>query len=122
MKRVEEQQPAEIITRAEELRKAQEAVRMAREAAASAEQQRLVAVKAADEAKQHAKTAGLSPSLLPNRVARDPADLTRTLQAELKRVGCDPGAVVPGALGRLRRFGSSAGSQRCHCPSMILAV
>src|SRR5262245_6044275 len=93
VKRVEEQHRAEIVARAEELRKAQEAVRIAREAAASAEQQRLGAVKAADEAKQRAKTAALSPSPLPDQVARDPADLTRTLQAELKRVGCDPGGV-----------------------------
>src|SRR5262245_59166646 len=58
---IEEQRRAEIIARTEELRKAHEAVRAAREAATAAEQQRLAAVKAAEEANERAKTASLRP-------------------------------------------------------------
>ena len=92
-KRIEEQQRAEIVARTEELRKALDAVRLAREAATAAEQQRLAAVKAADEAKERVKTAALPTSPLPADAPRDPVALTRALQTELKRVGCDPGAV-----------------------------
>src|SRR5262249_50886327 len=63
------------------------------EAATAAEQQRLAAVKAADEAKERVKTAALPTSPLPADAPRDPVALTRALQTELKRVGCDPGAV-----------------------------
>jgi len=92
MKRIEAQQRAELVARTEELRKAQEAVQAAREVATAAEQQRLAAVKAAEEAKEAVKTAGL-PSPISEQVGKDPLALTRALQAELKRVGCDPGAV-----------------------------
>src|SRR5262245_16510763 len=91
-KRIEEQQLAEIAARTEELRKAQDAVRMAREAAAAAEQERLAAVKAAEEAKERVKIAGLPPAIS-EQVNKDPLALARALQTELKRVGCDPGAV-----------------------------
>ena len=66
---------------------------MAREAVAAAEEQRLAAVRAAEEAKERVKLAGLPPSPIPEPIAHDPAALTRTLQAELARVGCNPGAV-----------------------------
>jgi hypothetical protein len=52
----------------------------------------LAAVKAAEEAKERVKTAGL-PSPMSEQVDKDPLALTRALQAELKHVGCDPGAV-----------------------------
>src|SRR5262245_11657780 len=89
---IEEQRRAEIIARTEELRKAHEAVRAAREAATAAEQQRLAAVKAAEEANERAKTAPL-PSPISGQSSKDALALARALQAELKRVGCDPGPV-----------------------------
>ena len=92
-KRVEEQQRAEIVARSEELRKALEEVRVARKAAADAEEQRLAALKAAEETQERLKTAGLPPSPLSQQIARDPEALARMLQAELARVGCNPGAV-----------------------------
>jgi hypothetical protein len=92
-RRVEEQQRVEIVARAEELRKALEEVRVARKAAADAEEQRLAALKAAEETQERLKTAGLPPSPLSQQIARDPEALARTRQAELARVGCDPGAV-----------------------------
>jgi hypothetical protein len=85
-RRVEEQQRAEIVARAEELRKVLEEVRVARKAAADAEEQRLAALKAAEETQERLKTAGLPPSPLSQQIARDPEALARTLQAELARL------------------------------------
>jgi uncharacterized caspase-like protein len=56
-KRVEGLQPAELAAGAEELRKALEEVRVAREAAKEAEEQRLAAHKAAEKAKKEAEEA-----------------------------------------------------------------
>ena len=104
--RVEVQQRAENVTRAEELRKALDEVRMAREAATVAEQQRLAAVKAMEEprlAREVAKKAENQRVAAVNAAKQaspqvelmndDSAALTLSLQIELKRVGCDPGEV-----------------------------
>jgi hypothetical protein len=94
LKRLEEERKRlEVVAQTEERRKAQEALRVAREAVAVAEEQRLAAVRAAEEAKERVKLAGLPPSPNSEPIAHDPAALARTLQAELARVGCNPGAV-----------------------------
>src|SRR5262245_44122401 len=91
-KRVEEQQRAEIGARTEELRKALD------ESAAAAQEQRLAAVKAAEEAKERAKTAALRSSTTDgtkalDQGAGDPANLARLMRMELKRVGCHSGPI-----------------------------
>jgi uncharacterized caspase-like protein len=88
-----EQQKAAV---AEKARLEQENARMAaekareaeREKAAAAEQARLSAQKAAEEKKE--KLAALSPATKPEAPQVDPV---RALQAELRRVGCNTGAV-----------------------------
>jgi len=57
LKRLEEQQRTELALRSEELNKALEAARLAREAANTAEMQRIAAVRAAEEAAQAAEVA-----------------------------------------------------------------
>jgi uncharacterized caspase-like protein len=75
---------------AEEARVAAEKAKaIEQEKAAAAEQARLAAEKAAQEKKQ--QIAALSPS--PSKSDTPPIDLPRALQAELRRVGCNTGAV-----------------------------
>jgi len=120
-KRIEEQQRAEIGARTEELRNAVEAVRAAQEAAAVAEEQRLAAVRAAEEARKQAEAANASVKVanLPQgaqapsfqQPVPDSRALARTLQTELKRVGCDPGRLngvwTPKASEALNNFARS---------------
>jgi hypothetical protein len=80
---------------AEELRNALEEIRIAREAAKAAEQQRAAAIRSAEEAASRARLASLPPTEDQHRIAEtladDPTALARALRSELKRVGCDPG-------------------------------
>jgi len=84
----------EALARAE-LHKTMEETRLAREEARKAEEQRLAAINAIEEAKARAKQAGLAAEVddksSPLELAKDPPALTRALQRELKRVGCYPG-------------------------------
>jgi hypothetical protein len=93
--RNEDQERAELTARADELRKALEEARVAREAAKVAEEQRLAAVRAAEEARSRAKLAslpiGAEAIRYPENIADDPVALARALQTELKRVGCYSG-------------------------------
>src|SRR5262245_20070905 len=88
---IEERQRKEALARAEALRKTLEETRLAREEARKAEEQRLAAINATEEAKARAKQAGLAADVDDNRspldLANDPPALTRALQRELKRVG-----------------------------------
>ena len=72
--------------RTEELHRALEDARIAREAARAAEEQRLAAIKAAEEATKQA--AAIEPPRL-----RDELALRLAIQQQLKRVGCYEGAV-----------------------------
>jgi uncharacterized caspase-like protein len=105
-KEAEERRKAEDAKRAAELAGAREEVRKAQEAARMAEAERLAAVKAAEEARkqpgsakapqQAVQVASLPPVAEPKKVDGSVADtgpLARSLKAELKRVGCDPGTV-----------------------------
>jgi len=101
---------------AEALRQALEEARRAREGRDAAERERVAAMKAAETARL-AAAAALSPERLaslpqPERVQPDRTELARTLQRELKRVGCDPGEVDgkwgPKAQAALRRFATLA--------------
>ena len=67
---------------------AEKAKQAAQEKAGAAEQARLAAEKAAEEKKQ--QLAAVAPADKPEKSA---VDLPRALQAELRRVGCDTGAV-----------------------------
>jgi uncharacterized caspase-like protein len=94
-KEIVERQRKEALARAEELRKALEETRLAREETRKAEEHRLAAINATEEAKARAKRAGLAANVgdkrSPLELAGDPPALTRALQRELKRVGCYPG-------------------------------
>ena len=72
-----------------------EEIRIAREAAKAAEEQRLAAIRAAEEAESRAKLAGLPSGgdkrRFPDNLADDPVALARALLSELKRVGCYDG-------------------------------
>jgi uncharacterized caspase-like protein len=109
VKRVDEQQQAEVAARTEELRKALEEARTAREAAKAAEQQRLAALKAAEEARSRAKMASLSAAT--HELTAEASALARGLQTELRRVGCDPGDADgtwgPKARNALKEFASA---------------
>jgi hypothetical protein len=95
---LEEKQRSERLARIKVLQQAREEARRARAAAKAAEEQQQAALKAAKEATERAKVASL-PSLpagvakLLEQVADNPSALTRALQTELKRVGCEPGSV-----------------------------
>jgi Caspase domain/Putative peptidoglycan binding domain len=95
VKEIEERHRKEALARAEELRKTLRETRLAREEARKAEEQRLAAINATEEAKARAKQAGLAADIddkrSPPELAKDPPALTRALQRELKRVGCYPG-------------------------------
>jgi uncharacterized caspase-like protein len=129
-KREQEQTKAEEAKRTDELARAREELRKTQEAAKRAEAERAAALRAADQARRatEAATASVTKAAAePQKVAslpqgtdaklsqeppRDPADLARSIQVELKRVGCDPG-VINGKWGTeardaLRRFSSSA--------------
>lgn len=88
LKQNEDKKRAELSARAEELRRASEEARLARDAAEAA-------LKASEEAKSRAKLASLPANAdegrFPNSLADDPAALAKTLQNELKRVGCYAG-------------------------------
>jgi hypothetical protein len=92
---IEEPQRNAALTHVEELRRTLEETRLAREEAKKAEEQRLAAISATEEAKARAKKAGLTPDVddkrSPLELASDPSALTRVLQRELKRVGCYAG-------------------------------
>jgi len=93
--REEERRRQEEVRKSAEVKRFEEREQKARDHTwprASTQEQRLAAVKAAEEAKERAKTTG-SASPIPEDVARDREALTRTLKSELARVGCDPGAV-----------------------------
>jgi hypothetical protein len=96
-KQQEETNRAKLAAGANELRKALEEIRIAREAAKAADEQRAAAIRAAEDAKSRAKLASLPPDgdqkRYPENIAADPLALTRALQTELRRVGCDPGDV-----------------------------
>jgi uncharacterized caspase-like protein len=102
-------QNAELAARAEELRKAVEEARLAREATKAAEQQRVAALKAAEEARARARAASLPAGAV--ELTAEASALARRLQAELKRVGCDPGEPDgtwgPGTRTALERFASA---------------
>jgi len=88
LKQNEDRKRAELSASAEELRRASEEARAAREAAKAA-------LKASEEAQSRAKLASLPVALderrFPESLADDPVALARTLQSELKRVGCYAG-------------------------------
>src|SRR4029450_98981 len=91
---------------------------MARKAAADAEEQRLAPLKAAEETQERLKTAGLLPSPRVQQLARDPEALSRMLQAELTRVGCNPGAMD----GRWGKQAKEALAKFAHLTKASLAV
>ncbi len=102
-KLAEEQKKREETKRSEELAKALEEVRRAQEALRAAEAERLAALKGAEEARKQAEAANASVKManLPQNAqppssqppTSDPKALARSLQTELKRVGCDPGRI-----------------------------
>ena len=102
-KQAEEQKRLEETKRSEELTKAREEARRAQEALRAAEAERLAALKAADEARKRAEAATSSVKMANAPQSTEPPSshqpvtdtkaLARSLQTELKRVGCDPGQV-----------------------------
>jgi uncharacterized caspase-like protein len=80
---------AELAAQAEELRKAVEEARLAREATKAAGEQRLAALKAAEEARSRARMASLPVGAI--ELTAEASAMARLIQAELRRVGCDPG-------------------------------
>jgi uncharacterized caspase-like protein len=100
---------AELAAQAEELRRAVEEARLAREAAKSAEERRVAALKAAEEARARARMASVPPAT--EVLTAEASALARQLQTELRRVGCDPGDADgtwgPKARGALQQFASA---------------
>jgi uncharacterized caspase-like protein len=90
-KLVDEKQRAEWLARTEELKKALEEVRLAREAAAAAEKQRLAATMAAEEATKAAEKA-----IAAKRETEKKGDSTRL--AALPKIERPPGSLFAGAL------------------------
>jgi hypothetical protein len=101
IKRLEEQAKAEWVARTEDLRKALEEARLAREAAKTAEKHRLAAVKTAEEATKVAEQIIAAKRAVEK--AGDPAKLAAlpklepvlvyALQRELQRIGCYRGEI-----------------------------
>ena len=92
-----EARKAEEAKRLEDLKLAQEEMRQAQASLKAAQAEREVALKAAEEARKEAtKVASLPTTTIvkqPETSSSDPSVLATALQKELKRVGCDPGAV-----------------------------
>jgi hypothetical protein len=109
----QERRRADEAKRAHELARAREELRRTQEAVRKAEAERVAALEAADQARRGAEAARASvtkataelqtqtiasfPQGTDAKLSQDPssdrADLARSIQAELKRVGCDPGSV-----------------------------
>ena len=107
---------------AADLKKAQEEAKRTREALAAAEKEREVALKAAERARKQQeearKTAETFVASLPATTASEQSNesaLTRSIQRELRRVGCDPGkedgmwgSGVRGAIDKFNRHAKAA--------------
>ncbi len=108
---------------AADLRKAQEEAKRTREALAAAEKEREAALKAAETARKQQEDARKSAEMvvasLPSATAAseqaDEPALIRSMQKELRRVGCDPGkedgiwgSDVRGAIDKFNRYARAA--------------
>jgi uncharacterized caspase-like protein len=108
---------------AAELKKAQEEAKKTREALVAAEKEREAALRAAetarkqqDEARKSTETVVASlPRTAATREQPDEAALVRSMQKELRRVGCDPGkedgvwgSAVSGAIDNYNRYAKAA--------------
>jgi uncharacterized caspase-like protein len=108
---------------AADLKKAQEEAKKTREALAAAEKEREAALKAAENARKQQEDARKSAEMvvasLPKATAAseqaDDSALTRSIQKELRRVGCDPGkedgmwgSDVRGAIDKFNRHAKAA--------------
>jgi len=108
-KQEQEEKKAEEAKRVDELARAREEVRKAQEAVRRAEAERAAALKGAEQARKAsdaAKASVVNAAAEPQKVAsqqdkpsnvlQEPAtgsaELARSIQGELKRIGCDPGA------------------------------
>src|SRR5262249_11601044 len=102
-KRLDEQHRTDLAARSQELRRALDELEDARAATKKAEAQLEVALTFAEEAKSGPRSETETPV--------DISTLTRSLQAELKRVGCDPG-IVDGKWGDSTRSALVAFAER----------